>query len=100
MHGGIFGQRRGDERTMAEAVRRRKVFPCIFGSALKLTNVDRLFELLDRYTIMPEYPKDEFGARVYKISRDEQDNRLTYLKVTSGLLKVRQIIGDDNEKSN
>lgn len=84
-----------DERTMAEAVRRRKVFPCIFGSALKLTNVDRLFELLDRYTIMPEYPKDEFGARVYKISRDEQDNRLTYLKVTSGLLKVRQIIGDD-----
>ncbi len=84
-----------DERTMSEAVRRRKVFPCIFGSALKLTNVDRLFELLDRYTIMPEYPKDEFGARVYKISRDEQDNRLTYLKVTSGLLKVRQIIGDD-----
>ena len=84
-----------NERTMAEAVRRRNVFPCVFGSALKLTNVDRLFELLDEYTIMPEYPKEEFGARVYKISRDEQDNRLTYMKVTSGLLKVRQLIGED-----
>ncbi len=84
-----------DERTMAEAVRRRNVFPCVFGSALKLYRVDRLFELLDKYTIMPEYPKEQFGARVYKISRDEQDNRLTYLKVTAGLLKVRQLVGED-----
>lgn len=84
-----------DERTMAEAVRRRNVFPCVFGSALKLYKVDRLFELLDKYTIMSEYPKEQFGARVYKISRDEQDNRLTYLKVTAGLLKVRQLVGED-----
>lgn len=84
-----------NERTMAEAIRRRNVFPCVFGSALRLTNVDRLFELLDGYTIMPEYPKEEFGARVYKISRDEQDNRLTYMKVTSGILRVRQPIGED-----
>ncbi len=83
------------EKTIADAIRRRMVFPCVFGSALKMINVDRLFALLDEYTIMPEYAGEQFGARVYKISRDEQDNRLTYLKVTSGSLKVRQLIGDD-----
>ena len=67
----------------------------MFGSALKLNNVDRLLSLMDEYTVMPESGRDEFGARVYKISRDAQDNRLTYLKVTSGELKVRRLIGDD-----
>ncbi len=81
--------------TVTDAIKRRMVFPCVFGSALKMINVDRLFALLDEYTVMPEYPSEQFGARVYKISRDEQDNRLTYLKVTSGVLKVRQIIGDE-----
>lgn len=81
--------------SVADAVRRRNVFPCVFGSALKLVNVDRLFKLLNEYTIMPDYGTEQFGARVYKISRDEQDNRLTYLKVTSGVLKVRQLIGEE-----
>ena len=81
--------------TVTDAIKRRMVFPCVFGSALKMINVDRLFALLDEYTVMPEYSSEQFGARVYKISRDEQDNRLTYLKVTSGVLKVRQIIGDE-----
>lgn len=83
------------DRAIADALRHRTVFPCVFGSALKMINVDRLFTLLDEYTIMPEYTSEQFGARVYKISRDEQDNRLTYLKVTSGILKVRQLVGDD-----
>lgn len=83
------------ESTIANAVKHRMVFPCVFGSALKLNNVDRLLSLMDEYTVMPESGRDEFGARVYKISRDAQDNRLTYLKVTSGELKVRRVIGDD-----
>lgn len=83
------------KRAAANAIKHRMVFPCVFGSALKLNNVDRLLSLMDEYTVMPESGRDEFGARVYKISRDAQDNRLTYLKVTSGELKVRRLIGDD-----
>ena len=60
----------------------RKLFPCYFGSALKLTAVDDLLRGLDRYTVMPDYGPD-FGARVYKILRDSQGNRMTCLKVTS-----------------
>ena len=70
-------------------IRGRKLFPCCFGSALKLTGVDRLLEILDTYGPVPEYPQ-EFAARVYKISRDPQGSRLTWLKVTGGSLKVRQ----------
>jgi len=70
-------------------IRGRKLFPCCFGSALKLTGVDRLLEILDTYGLVPEYPQ-EFAARVYKISRDPQGSRLTWLKVTGGSLKVRQ----------
>ena len=83
------------EESIAQAIRHRKVFPCIFGSALRLNGVDRLLSLLDTYTRMPEYPKEGFGARVYKVARDEQDNRLTYLKVTGGVLNVRQLMGVD-----
>ena len=66
----------------------RKLFPCYFGSALKLTAVDDLLRGLDRYTVMPDYGPD-FGARVYKILRDSQGNRMTCLKVTGGSLRVR-----------
>ena len=69
-------------------VSRRKLFPCCFGSGLWLEGVDTLLELLDRYAPEPEYP-EAFAARVYKISRDPQGNRLTWLKVTGGSLKVR-----------
>ena len=83
------------DESIAQAVRHRKVFQCIFGSALRLQGVDRLLSLLDKYTRMPEYPEDDFGARVYKVARDEQDNRLTYLKITGGTLNVRQLVGED-----
>ena len=69
----------------------RKLFPCCFGTALKLEGVDTLADILDRYAPTPSYPKD-FGARVYKISRDPQGNRLTWLKITGGDLKVRTLL--------
>ncbi len=66
----------------------RKLFPCWFGAALKLEGTAEFLAGLERFTSMPEYPA-EFGARVYKIARDDQGSRLTYLKLTGGTLKVR-----------
>ena len=75
-----------------EAIRRlvvqRKLFPCCFGSALKLEGVDRLLEVIDTYAPEKEYARD-FSARVYKISYDPQGTRLTWLKVTGGELQPR-----------
>lgn len=62
-------------------VAERKVFPCYFGSALKLTGVEEFLEGLYAYTREKEYP-EAFGAKVYKISRDAQGNRLTHMKIT------------------
>ncbi len=75
----------------ARMIRERKVFPCFFGSALKLTGVEELIEGLSKYTLNPVYP-EEFGARVYKISRDEQGKRLTHMKITGGSLKARMVL--------
>ena len=75
----------------------RKLFPCCFGSALKLEGIDTLLELLDKYAPETAYPA-EFGAMVYKISRDQQGNRLTWLKVTGGSLKVRSVLSYINQK--
>ena len=75
----------------------RKLFPCCFGSGLKLTGVEELLTALDRFGPRPR-PSDHFGARVYKISRDGQNNRLTWLKVTGGSLKVRTPICYVNRK--
>ena len=72
-------------------VEKRKVFPVCFGAALKLDGVDRLLELLDRLAPAKHYAP-EFQARVYKISRDPQGNRLTWLRVTGGSLKVRSML--------
>ena len=78
-------------------IARRKLFPCCFGSALKLEGVDALLNLLDVYGPQPEYPA-AFAAKVYKISRDPQGNRLTWLKVTGGEAKVRSILQYTNRK--
>ncbi len=80
-----------DACEIARAVARRKVFPCRFGSALKLEGVESLLTDLHALTIRPEYP-DDFGARIYKIARDAQGARLTYLKVTGGSLKVKTLL--------
>ena len=76
------------------AIARRHVFPCWFGSALKLQGVDALVEGLDRYTC-PAPALEAFGAKVFKVSQDEQGNRLTWLRVTGGALKVKaQLTGE------
>ncbi len=69
----------------------RKAFPCYFGSALKLEGVDRLLDALVRDTRTPEYPA-QFGARVFKVTRDGQGARLTWLKVTGGELRVKDLL--------
>ncbi len=77
----------------------RKVFPCYFGSALKLNGVR---EFLDGFSQLVQQPlyTEEFAAKVFKITRDGQGNRLTHLKVTGGTLKVRSVITDRQEKVN
>lgn len=70
------------------AISDRKVFPCYFGSALKMQGVDALLGGIEKYAQMPSY-REEFGARIYKISRDAHGSRLTHMKITGGLLKVK-----------
>ena len=79
------------EAEITELISRRKVFPCYFGSALKMTGVENLMDGLNVYTRMPVYPEN-FGAKVYKIARDEQGNRLSYMKITGGTLKVKELL--------
>ncbi len=77
--------------TLRQLVGERALFPCFFGSALKLEGVKDLLEGLERYAPAPAYPA-EFGARVYKVSRDAQGARLTHLKVTGGTLRVKDLL--------
>ena len=77
-----------EDGELAGLISRRELFPCFFGSGLRLDGVDKLLEALDRYTLCPPR-RAEFGARVFKIARDDHGNRLTYMKLTGGALKVR-----------
>jgi len=87
------------EATLRDLTGRRKVFPCFFGSALKLTGVDELLAALETCAPRPERP-EEFGARVFKVSRDNQGARLTWLKVTGGTLKAKTLLsGGTSENS-
>ncbi|OUO29297.1 translation elongation factor G [Lachnoclostridium sp. An298] len=79
------------KNTLRRTIAERKVFPCWFGSALKAEGITELLDGIREYSISPEYP-EKFGAKVYKIARDPQGNRLTYLKVTGGELKVKELI--------
>lgn len=76
---------------ISESIRQRKLFPCFFGSALKMTGIDLLIQGMSDYMKCPEYP-DAFGAKVYKITRDEQGTRLTYMKITGGNLSVKEML--------
>lgn len=75
----------------------RKIFPCLFGSALRLTGVGEFLECLYNYTEMPQYGS-EFAGKVYKISEDK-GQRLTFLKVTGGNLKVKEILQSDKNQN-
>lgn len=76
---------------LARAIAQRKLFPCFFGSALRLEGVDAFLEALETYTLLRD-PPAEFGAKIYKISRDAQGVRLTWLKVTGGVLKPKTVL--------
>lgn len=74
-----------------QGVKDRVIFPCYFGSALKLQGIEEFLKGLVSYTASMIYPKD-FGAKIFKIARDEQGMRLTYMKVTGGTLKVKAVL--------
>ena len=78
-----------EDGDLAGLIARRAMFPCWFGAALKLTGVDEFLEGLGRYASMPDYPA-EFGARIFKVSRDAQGARLTWMKITGGALRVKE----------
>ena len=80
-----------DDALTAEAVAKRELFPCLFGSARQLDGIDELLRALERLAPVPVYPT-ELSARVYQIAHDLQGNRLTFLKVTGGTLAVRSAV--------
>lgn len=87
-------------RSLCEAVAARQIFLCLYGAALKLEGIPALLRMLDDYTLQPQY-SDTFSAKVFKIGRDPQGTRLTYLKITGGTLKVKTLLSskqtDDND---
>ena len=85
-----------EDRDIARLIIQRKIFPCYFGSALKEKGVKDFWNGVQKYTAEPKRPT-EFGAKVFKIARDEQGNRLTYMKITGGSLKVKTLL---SSKSN
>ena len=80
-------------QTVREAIARRQVFPVYFGSALKLEGIDEFLKGLAKYTKAPDYP-EQFGARVYKITRDKQGARETHMKITGGTLRSKMLLTD------
>lgn len=79
------------DEAIKKAIKKRHIFPCFFGSALKNEGVFEFVDFFDCYTLSAD-PKSDFGARVFKISEDERGNRLTHLKVTGGSLKVKTLL--------
>lgn len=88
------------EEDTVRLIARRKVYPCFFGSALRVEGVDELLTALGKLTRMPDYPA-QFGAKVFKIARDDKGGRLTFLKVVGGTLNVKAVVkgGDWEEKA-
>ncbi len=76
------------------AIKKRKIFPCVFGSALKMEGVKEFLDLFCNFT-MENAKKEEFGGKVFKINEDAKGNRLTFIKVTGASLKVKDVINDE-----
>ena len=83
---------------IAKMIAERKVFPCFFGSALKLDGVEQFMDHLCEYTMEKTYP-EEFAAKVFKVTRDDNGKRLSWMKITGGELKVKQLITYKNGES-
>lgn len=86
------------KESLVHYIKERKIFPCYFGSALKLNGVEEFLQGIAEYTTESIYPQ-EFSARVFKIARDEQGNRLTYMKITGGSLKPKTILSNQDDDS-
>ena len=84
------------DNTITSLIRKRALFPCLFGAALKMKGISEMLDAIERYTALPSY-SEEFGARVFKVSTDEQGNRLTHLKVTGGTLRVKEKLYKDEK---
>lgn len=80
--------------SVKKTIKQRKIFPCLFGSALKLNGTRELLSLFLECTTEPNF-NSEFSAKVFKITEDSQGNRLTHLKITGGTLKVKSLIGEE-----
>ncbi len=80
------------DNSLRTAVRERRIFPCFFGSALKMKGVREFLSGVDKYTESRKYSETLFGARVYKIARDRDGKRLTYMKITGGVLKTKDTL--------
>lgn len=87
------------DREIRSSIRRRTLFPVCAGSALQLAGIDEFIEVFSRFAEAPDCP-ETFGARIYKISRDERGNRLTHLKVTGGSLSVRETVSGTDRDGN
>lgn len=84
-----------EDRDIVRLIVQRKIFPCYFGSALKEKGVKDFWNGVQKYTAEPKRPT-EFGAKVFKIARDEQGNRFTYMKITGGSLKVKTLLSSNS----
>ena len=85
------------DEDMIRLIRQRKIFPCWFGSALRLEGVEEFLQGLERWAKAPVYPA-AFGAKVYKITRDAQGARLTHMKITGGALRVKTLLSGQDAK--
>ncbi len=90
-----LGESGMNDNDLISAIAERRIFPCFFGSALKMTGVDEFIKALDRFTAQPIRNK-EFGAMVYKVSYDAKGSRLTHLKILGGELRMREEINYKN----
>lgn len=90
------------DESIARLIRSRRIYPCYFGSALKMDGVAQLLEGLERYAgceVGEDTSASEFGAKVYKITRDPQGSRLTHMKITSGVLRVKDLLRNGADDS-
>lgn len=94
----FFSAGKLDDELVGGLIKARKVFPCWFGSALKLQGVEEFLQGLERYSPKPDY-SEQFGARVFKISRDNKNARLTWMKLTGGSLKAKELVTGGGEVS-
>lgn len=83
-----------DDENIKKAIKKREIFPCFYGAALKMEGVEAFFNGFLKYTLSFN-PLSSFGGRVFKIKEDEKGNRLTFMKVTGGSLKVKDLINDE-----